>query len=68
MLLEYALTADDDVAFNEHVATTSPAIRKQQAQVRVLATVSAPVPSTRERPLTCRQQWCRQVSGPRWWS
>ncbi len=40
MLLEYTLAPDDYVAFNEHAATTSPAIRKQRAQVRAFGAVA----------------------------
>ncbi|ACZ31805.1 hypothetical protein Xcel_2791 [Xylanimonas cellulosilytica DSM 15894] len=40
MMLEYPLTTDDYVAFNEHFARTSAAIREQQAQVRLLGAVA----------------------------
>lgn len=39
MVLEYFLTTEDHVAFNEHVARTSPVLRKQQATYRVVGSV-----------------------------
>ncbi|QIK83683.1 YcxB family protein [Sanguibacter sp. HDW7] len=39
MVLEFFLTTEDHVAFNEHVARTSPVLRKQRATARIVGAV-----------------------------